>query len=163
MISVLFSWIIILFLALTFGYCFLNYFYFRNDGITKCNIDEYIMTGLLLLTVYAQAFSLFYKVGTFACFILFCLSIYLTARIVFPKRASINKINRTFFVNSPLKICLFIVIILSFAIWTSSRATFYDTSLYHAQAIEWIEEYGVVKGLGNFHNRFAYNSAFLPH
>ena len=34
-----------------------------------------------------------------------------------------------------------------------------DTGLYHAQAIRWIEEYGVVPGLGNLHSRFAYNSA----
>ena len=34
-----------------------------------------------------------------------------------------------------------------------------DTGLYHAQAIRWIEEYGVVCGLGNLHSRFAYNSA----
>ena len=35
----------------------------------------------------------------------------------------------------------------------------YDTGLYHAQAIRWIEEYGVVPGLANLHSRFGYNSA----
>ena len=35
----------------------------------------------------------------------------------------------------------------------------YDTGLYHAQSIRWIEEYGVVKGLGNLHCRLAYNSS----
>ena len=34
-----------------------------------------------------------------------------------------------------------------------------DTGLYHAQAIRWIEEYGVVPGLANLHSRFGYNSA----
>ena len=33
--------------------------------------------------------------------------------------------------------------------------------LYHAQSIRWIEEYGIVKGLGNIHVRFAYNSSFF--
>ena len=37
----------------------------------------------------------------------------------------------------------------------------YDTALYHNQAIQWIEESGVVKGLGNLHNRLAYNSSFF--
>lgn len=37
----------------------------------------------------------------------------------------------------------------------------YDTGLYHAQSIRWIEEYGIVPGLGNLHNRFAYNSSFF--
>ena len=35
----------------------------------------------------------------------------------------------------------------------------YDTGLYHAQAIRWIEEYGVVPGLANLPSRFGYNSA----
>ncbi|MBI4644168.1 MAG: hypothetical protein HY743_10715, partial [Deltaproteobacteria bacterium] len=39
----------------------------------------------------------------------------------------------------------------------------YDTGLYHAQAIRWIEEYPVIPGLGNLHSRLAFNSAwFLP-
>ena len=37
----------------------------------------------------------------------------------------------------------------------------YDSDLYHAQSIRWIEEYGIVKGLGNIHVRFAYNSSFF--
>lgn len=44
---------------------------------------------------------------------------------------------------------------------TALTASHYDSSLYHAQSIRWIEEYGIVKGLGNLHNRFAYNSAFF--
>ncbi len=36
-----------------------------------------------------------------------------------------------------------------------------DTAIYHAQAIRWSEQYGVVPGLGNLHSRFAYNSNWL--
>lgn len=46
-------------------------------------------------------------------------------------------------------------------VWTAQEAGHYDTGLYHAQAIRWIEEYGVVPGLGNLHMRLAYNSAFM--
>lgn len=39
----------------------------------------------------------------------------------------------------------------------------YDTGLYHAQAIRWIEEHAAVPGLANLHVRFGFNSAwFLP-
>ena len=48
-----------------------------------------------------------------------------------------------------------------FAVLASTAPVVYDTSLYHVQAIEWIEKYGVVKGLGNLHNRLAYNSSFF--
>lgn len=41
--------------------------------------------------------------------------------------------------------------------------TNYDTGLYHAQAIRWIEAHPVVPGLGNLHFRLAFGSAwFLP-
>ena len=42
----------------------------------------------------------------------------------------------------------------------TSRGHFvYDTNLYHAQAIRWLEEYGIVKGLANIQSRAAYNSS----
>ena len=37
-----------------------------------------------------------------------------------------------------------------------------DTTLYHAQSIRWIEEFGLVPGLANLHNRLGYNSAAFP-
>ena len=51
------------------------------------------------------------------------------------------------------------VLVLLMAYGTSRGYMHVDTGLYHAQAIRWIEEYGVVPGLGNLHSRFAYNSA----
>ena len=57
------------------------------------------------------------------------------------------------------KAILLFGIFLLFAYGTSRGMIHYDTGLYHAQSIRWIEEYGVVKGLGNLHCRLAYNSA----
>ncbi|MDE6056070.1 MAG: hypothetical protein K2G55_20470, partial [Lachnospiraceae bacterium] len=54
--------------------------------------------------------------------------------------------------------------VLSVVVWcfcTSRGYMHYDSDLYHAQSIRWIEEYGIVKGLGNIHVRFAYNSSFF--
>jgi hypothetical protein len=42
------------------------------------------------------------------------------------------------------------------------RPTDYDTALYHAQTIHWIESFRAVPGLANIHLRLAYNSAWLP-
>lgn len=57
------------------------------------------------------------------------------------------------------KFCAVIVLFFLFAYGTSRGIPHYDTALYHAQSIRWIEEYGVVKGLGNLHCRLAYNSS----
>jgi hypothetical protein len=46
---------------------------------------------------------------------------------------------------------------------TSEIPQNYDTGLYHAQAIRWIETFRTVPGLGNLESRLAFNSAwFLP-
>lgn len=52
--------------------------------------------------------------------------------------------------------CLFVGVV-----FASGPVKAYDTGLYHAQAVKWINEYGVVPGLGNLHFRLAFNSAWL--
>jgi len=54
-----------------------------------------------------------------------------------------------------------ILLIGLWAFFTSRGYIHYDSDLYHGQSIRWIEEYGVVPGLGNLHERFAYNSSFF--
>lgn len=51
------------------------------------------------------------------------------------------------------------ILFLLWAYFSSRGYMAYDSDLYHAQSIRWMEEYGVVPGLGNLHERFAYNSA----
>ncbi len=52
-----------------------------------------------------------------------------------------------------------LLIILAFSIFMASMLPqIKDTWFYHLQAIKWIEEYGAVKGLGNFFSNAAYNS-----
>lgn len=48
-----------------------------------------------------------------------------------------------------------------FAFATSRGQIHTDTSLYHAQAIRWYEEYGVVKGFANLQWHFGYNSSYF--
>ncbi|MDE5938017.1 MAG: hypothetical protein K2H37_02900 [Lachnospiraceae bacterium] len=129
------------------------------------------MCGLVCVTVYAQFFSLFAGVGMLANVILcfFCLftvladqkGIVAAVRRFFPagKRAEngggatgAGQIGWPGF-------CAAAVLFLLFAYGASRGMIHYDTGLYHAQSIRWIEEYGVVKGLGNLHCRLAYNSS----
>jgi hypothetical protein len=37
---------------------------------------------------------------------------------------------------------------------------FFDVGLYHAQTVQWIQQYPVIPGLGNLHGRLAFNSHF---
>ncbi len=124
----------------------------------KDSPEFHILIGLCVLTVYSQIFSLFAGVGCAATVLLagICLVI---AVLLFARL-------RQYFTEwmkgiKWYKLFLSIFIVAGILYITAGRTWHYDTDLYHAQAIRWIEEYGVVKGLGNFHNRFAYNSAFF--
>ncbi|MCR5099826.1 MAG: hypothetical protein K6B41_00570, partial [Butyrivibrio sp.] len=122
--------------------------------------ENYIVAGLIITTVYAQVFSLFSGVGLIAnvILVLICLS------VIFVFREELFLRIRSLFrvLNSTHSMYLYVLVFLLMAFGTSEGLMHYDTGLYHAQAIHWIEDYGVVKGLGNLHVRLAYNSSAFP-
>ena len=69
MTSVLISWTIIFASSLIFGYGAVRFLY-RNNRETLWKLDVYLIFGLMLINIYAEMFSLFYKVGILACFVL---------------------------------------------------------------------------------------------
>ncbi len=153
MLSVFLIWIYICLTSATIGSFLLRKTSFRTE--------DRLMFGLMTVTVYAEAFSLVHKVGLLANAILIIACIVLI--VLFRKKISDKigsyvsglKKNKLF----PLFIVL-AVLYIAFMAYGSSRGYFHDDSdLYHGQAIRWIEEYGIVKGLGNLHERLAYNSA----
>lgn len=53
---------------------------------------------------------------------------------------------------------IFIACRLAYAEWPGMA---YDTDLYHANALRWMNEYGTPPGLANLHSRLGFNSAWL--
>lgn len=157
MISVLCNWLYILITTTCLGYGFSKIVAkILNYKIKKC--ESLIAVGLVIATVYAQFFSLFYKVGMIANIVLVTVCIIIC--IYF--RKEFYKDIKDHFVNiSVAKKIVILLLIIFWAYFTSRGYMHYDTDLYHAQSIRWIEEFGVIKGLGNVHNRLAYNSSFF--
>lgn len=157
MVFVILNWIYILLTTFLCGCAFAKLAE-KKFGYRLENIIEILFFGLGITTVYAQVFSLFGGVGVAANAVLI-----LACAVIFIKwKKEIRSViyngwqNR----NNAYKITLVIIA----AIWcycTSRGYMHYDSDLYHAQSIRWIEEYGVVKGLGNIHVRLAYNSSFF--
>ena len=121
--------------------------------------DEVIVSGIIFCTVYAEYVSLFYKVEVLCTLGLF--SIDLIAVVVCRK-----ELIKAFGYIKELKNYgwqIFVCMLFGFFFVMAStlKVEHVDTYLYHAQTIEWNELYGAVKGLGNLHPRFAYNSAFF--
>ena len=164
MLTVLFSWMIIGGASLLFGKAI-------TDSVYKDRLEEmgrpdiYIMTGVIFLNVFAQFFSLFYKVAGIACTILGLAGIVIAA--VWAYSGIRHKKRWTLFPGCERKrpelwrIAVLLLALVFTLLWTTQSPAQYDTGLYHAQAVRWVEDYGVVPGLGNLHMRLAYNSAFM--
>lgn len=164
MLTVLFSWVIICGAALLFGKAVTDCAY-RNRLEVMGRPDIYIVTGIIFLNVFAQFFSLFYKVAGIACTILgtagiviFC--VYMYKRLYRKKEIRLfpgcTRARLSGWRIAAVFLCFMLTLL-----WTTRSPGQYDTGLYHAQAIRWVEDYGVVPGLGNLHMRLAYNSAFM--
>lgn len=168
MLSIIITWIILLSCSYTIGVFVLNLIYRDRSTADPAGeqfifgIDECIWAGTVLLSVYAQVFSLFYRVGTSAFIIITILSAVLLVFSLVRFRDTYKDHVSVIRNLSPLQWGLTVIIILSMISWTNRVPENYDTYLYHNQAIQWLERYGIIKGLGNLHCRFAYNSAFLP-
>lgn len=141
--------------SFTLGFAFLEKGFKREEYYS---LEIYILLGLCIITVYSQIFSLFYKVGkvAFLCMAVLCA---ITGLLLWKSiRAYWKELLHAIKWYQLMLIAGLVVLVL---ILTVQIPMHYDTDLYHAQMIRWIEEYGVVKGLGNLHNRFAYNSSFF--
>ena len=152
-----FGWIFISTFLLGFGFlAVLGKCFNRN----LLSIDFILVTGLMSATVYAQVMSLIYKVRTLASLLLVLIILIIAVLL---RGMLFEWIKKLLEDKCRLYRSIIILMLLTFMglIVACQPASFYDTGLYHAQAIHWIEDYGYVKGLGNLHNRFAYNSSFL--
>ena len=163
MIVTIIAFIIIFLCALPTGMALTKALYHKNNCKSLMTPDVYIVSGVMALTVYAQFVSLFIRVSLVAFVIMSVLVllsfIYIVKGYSFTNFVTdIKKYAKNItFVHVVVMLFVFITCIL----WTCDVPKHYDTYLYHAQAIRWVEEYGVIKGLGNLHNRLAYNSAFM--
>lgn len=157
MLAVLLNWFFIAVAAFCIGFGIARLVDSRLHYQMK-SIDSMIAMGIVAATVYAQVWSLFYKVGLLADIVLLVSSAIL---IVGFRKEMLAVVQQKLHACTVQKGLLLIIVILLWSYCTSRGYMHYDSDLYHAQSIRWIEEYGVVKGLGNIHVRFAYNSSFF--
>ncbi len=130
----------------------------RDSVQIKFNMMHYLVAGLIGITVFAEIFSIFGKIGMYANIIILFAA--LTAGIIYRQyviglwkqcKSSLFSWEGFFYLGFIFFIAFF-----------TSRGTFHtDTNIYHAQAIRLYEEYGLIKGMGNLQLHFAYNSAYL--
>lgn len=157
MLTILLNWIYILFTCCCVGFFFFWIVEKRLHYSVK-HMDSILMAGLVIVTIYAQSFSLVYRVNVEANIVLSVFSIVICVLL----RKQMKQFLKERLVN--LSLLSRILIPLLLVLWSFFASRGYmvpDMDIYHGQSIRWIEEYGVVKGLGNLHCRFGYNSSLF--
>lgn len=157
MISVLIIWLYMLLTAglaglLVMALCRSVTGYVPRDAVAP------LLAGIAAVTVYAQIWSLFGGVGMAAnicmCVCLILMGIYCRKDICGLLKCIVRELK-----SDRLSVIVSLLLIIVMAYGASHGLMHYDTGLYHAQAIRWIEEYGSVPGLANLHTRLGYNSS----
>ena len=161
MLSVLLDWLIIAITSYTVGYGFLRLMSIcigREVSAGKNANVLRLLVGFMLTNVYAEIWSIFAPVNMWAVYIL----VFITLVIAYMCKQDMAETVNISKAPKPAVIASVAVIILM-AYGSSRGYMHYDTTLYHASAIRWIEEYGVVPGLANLQSRYGYNSAEFAH
>ena len=153
MISVILSWIYIFLVCTLIGVGVLNLF-----GKKDFSLSGYLIAGIIVISVYAEFFSIIMKIGICA-HLLLLLAAFLSGYIMRNKFKQFWRRYRPVMCSwEGLFYGCFVLLIAFF----TSRGEFHtDTNIYHAAAIRIYEEYGLVKGIGNLQLHYAYNSSYL--
>lgn len=153
MVVIVLSWVYMFLICTLIGIGTLSPVRNRRFSVTL-----YLVTGIVGITVYAQFFSIFAKLGLWAHVVLVATALVCGYR----NRSTVWQLWQTY---RPVLCswegffyCCFVLLIAFF----TSRGEFHtDTNIYHAAAIRIYEEYGLVKGIGNLQLHYAYNSSYL--
>lgn len=153
MVVIVLSWVYMFLICTLIGIGTLSPVRNRRFSVTL-----YLVTGIIGITVYAQFFSIFAKLGLWAHVMLVAAALVCGYR----NRSTVWQLWQTY---RPVLCswegffyCCFVLLIVFF----TSRGEFHtDTNIYHAAAIRIYEEYGLVKGIGNLQLHYAYNSSYL--
>lgn len=133
-----------------------------ETSTSETSIDSYILFGFFLLTVLLSIISIFSKIGLVVHLIIFGLTflgiVYFRSYffiLLFSYKSKICTLK-----GLPIYYLVMWPFLFLCIIYSASSIVIYDTGLYHAQFIQWIQSYKVIPGLAWIHDRFGFNSHF---
>ena len=135
------------------------YFFDKNSN-TNYNFADCFFIGLCVTGCILNVYSLFLPTNFIAFIILLIIVLCTTYKYKHIYQKKIKSCYGFLKTNRLLTFSLFTatIIILFFAIILPKN---YDSYLYHINAIQWIENYRIVPGLANLHDRFGLNSTLF--
>jgi hypothetical protein len=154
MYATLICFIITSFIFLTFGKTFISFF----DEREKYSFFDSFYIGLCFVGTILNIWSLFFPTNHYSLIFLLIISIFLFYRE--RKTDTLYIINiKNKIINNKSILFLITVILIVTLLLSVITPQLYDTYLYHINSIQWNENYKVVPGLANLHDRFGFNSS----
>lgn len=162
MLTILLSWVIIVFILFTFGDMLLTLYNRICKRKEKCNFPDKVFLGLCFLIIPLSIWSLwlpsnqiFLAAALLVCFGYWGIN-YQKAEQIYIRTIKSNL--QTLSLQETISIIIFILAALFFFSW---QQEVYDSAFYHYQNIKWNEEFAVVPGVANIDDRFGFNSNFF--
>lgn len=168
MISILMNWtymgilVLIMGMALMQGYLYMAKKVNKSTEDREFGVGHAFFAGILGTTLYAQIFSLFFRVNLEANIVLIILSlVYVILQRKYVVSCLVGWKNELAFLGKWRGgvYVLIAIATIAFALSSAGPAKLIDTDWYHAQTIRWIEEYGCVKGVANLFYVLGFNNA----
>ncbi len=164
MLAALLLWIIIVLISFILGLFTVRIFgiIFRLPENTVLPFPVTVIAGLAFMTTVSSYFTMITKIGLYAdLFFLASGVIYFITdrKYIWSVIAGLREeLKQTGIWTAVVFAVTLVIILIETSLYYPKN---FDTALYHAQAIRWIETYPVIPGLGNLHKRFAYNSSWF--
>ncbi len=157
MVVLLLFFVYVFVLSLAFGWGILS-FLKKHNNISVNNLPLISVVGLAAITTLGSIFSIFFRINwEFQIVLLVVAIILFILTKPYKELIHVSSWSRIDWLYGVLSIVVLLVILYASSLVPANP----DTSIYHAQAIHWIEEYPVIPGLANLHARFGYNSNWL--
>ncbi|MGK2862023.1 MAG: LIC_10190 family membrane protein, partial [Chitinophagaceae bacterium] len=162
MLSLFFFHIIITGLCFCAGFIFYEIIPHRKiENFQDRPLIFYLLSGLILLTLFSQIIVVFLPLNILTQGILFFL---LFITLFFKKKAFIPFV--THFLSKVKKHSALLLLTIC-CLWflllflNAGKTMMDDTESYHIQMIKWIKQYGSVPGIVHLHERFGFNSSWF--
>ncbi|GAB6008322.1 LIC_10190 family membrane protein [Dysgonomonas reticulitermitis] len=161
MLAVLFAWIIISFILLSFGDMFISLYNKLCKKNDQYNIPETFMLGICFILVPLSLLSLWFPSNQYMLllYVIISFGYWTLNRSRFTDK--IQRVKETIKdISLPQKTAI-LLSSCSILLYTLYSICWDDALFYHYQQIEWNETYPVVPGLANLEDRFGFNSNYL--
>lgn len=155
MIAILLSYLFILYISLGMGVIFNKYIVLHNY-----NILFTILLGFFVQIIISTFFAVFFPISlSFFLINVSVSTLLIIYRFSIIKQIISNTLNlfRQFSISSKV---LFLVIVATSLMHSSSVPFITDNESYYIQTIKWLNNYGLVKGLANLHIFFGQSSGW---